>query len=107
MIQVNIKASKKDLFCQGMSLYLGATDRELCPVMAILNYLVVRRNSPGPLFHWQNGHYTLQERDLLAVSRKHCHQLATHHKNMLDTVFRLELQQLQQGVISQTNQFRL
>ena len=61
MIQVNIKASKTDPFHQGMPLYLGATGRKLCPVLAILNYMVVRGTSPGPLFHWQNGYYLTRE----------------------------------------------
>ena len=61
MIQVIIKASKTDPFHQETSLYLAAIGRDLCPVMAILNYLVVRGTSSGPLFHLQNGHYLTRE----------------------------------------------
>lgn len=61
MIRVHIKASKTDPFRQGVSLYLGATGMQLCPVMAVLTYMVVRGNSPGPLFHWENGNYLTRE----------------------------------------------
>ena len=61
MIQATIKASKTDPFRQGVSLYLGATGMQLCPVTAVLAYMVVRGNSPGPLFHWQNGSYLTRE----------------------------------------------
>lgn len=54
-IQVTLKASKTDPFRQGVVLYLGATGRELCPVAALLSFMVVRENSGGPLFTWRNG----------------------------------------------------
>ena len=67
MIRVNIKASKTDPFRQGVSLYLGATNMQLCPVMAVLSYMVVRGNSPGPLFHWQNGSYLTREAFVISL----------------------------------------
>ena len=61
MIQVRIKASKTDPFRQGVSLYLGATGKQLCPVVAVLSYMVERGNSPGPLFQWQDGTYLTRD----------------------------------------------
>ena len=57
MVQVNIKASKTDPFRQGVCIYLGRTDNQLCPVAALLAYLAVRGNRPGPLFVFSNGQY--------------------------------------------------
>jgi len=41
-IRVRIKQSKTDPFRSGINLYLGKTSSDLCPVMALLNYLVLR-----------------------------------------------------------------
>lgn len=54
---INIKASKTDPFRQGVSIYLGRTDKDLCPVGAILCYIALRGLSPGPLFLFQNGQF--------------------------------------------------
>ena len=39
---VNVKASKMDPFRQGVQIHLGRTHSELCPVTAILTYMVRR-----------------------------------------------------------------
>ncbi len=49
--QVRIKASKTDPFRQGVLVYVGRTYKALCPVSAILAYLVMRGNNPGPLLY--------------------------------------------------------
>ena len=54
-LAVNIKASKTDQFCQGVTVYLGRTHNRICPVAATLNYLVVRGTSKGPLFIFRDG----------------------------------------------------
>lgn len=54
-VQVRIKASKTDPFRQGVLVYVGRTDKPLCPVAAILAYLVVRGKRPGPLFTFADG----------------------------------------------------
>ncbi len=51
-LEVRLKASKTDTYSQGVSVYLGVTGVELCPVAAILNYMVRRGASPGPLFRF-------------------------------------------------------
>ncbi len=51
VLRVTIKQSKTDPFRKGIDLYLGKTAADLCPVRAVLNYLVVRgRRRQGPLF---------------------------------------------------------
>ena len=54
-IKVRIKQSKTDPFCQGVDLYLGKTDKNVCPVRAILPYLALRGNRLGPFFMGTNG----------------------------------------------------
>ena len=50
VMRVSIKQSKTDQYCQGVDLFLGKTATDLCPVTALLNYLVVR----GPLFQYKD-----------------------------------------------------
>ena len=52
MITVTIKASKTDQFREGV---LGWTGQKLCPVAAVLAYLVRRKEGPGPLFRFEDG----------------------------------------------------
>ena len=55
LIRVKIKQSKTDPFRQGVTLFLGKTGSPICPVDAILPYLAVRDNRPGPLFIFRDG----------------------------------------------------
>ena len=49
-LQVTLKASKTDPFWQGVTLYVGATQSNICPVAAVLSFMVTRGDTPGPLF---------------------------------------------------------
>ena len=62
VIQVTIKQSKTDPFRQGVQLCLGKTDKEICPVNAILPYLAIRGANPGPLFIMQDGSHLTRQR---------------------------------------------
>ena len=50
VLQVHIKQSKANPFCKGVRLVLGKTDADVCPLKAILPYMVIRGNTPGPFF---------------------------------------------------------
>ena len=50
VVRLSIKQSKTDPFRKGIQLFLGTTDHTICPVKAILPYLALRGNRPGPLF---------------------------------------------------------
>ena len=54
-IVVRIKASKTDPFRRGVTLYLGRTGNELCPVAALLAYVSAPGMEPGPLFVFEDG----------------------------------------------------
>ena len=41
---------------KGVTIVLRRTNKSpLCPVSALLSYLVVRKLTPGPIFTWDNG----------------------------------------------------
>ena len=61
-IQVQMKASKTDPFRHGVTIYIGATNGLLCPVAAVLSYMVERGNTPGPLFKWADSRYLTREK---------------------------------------------
>ena len=47
-IVITIKASKTDPFRNGTSVYLRRTERDLCPVAALLGYITRRGMTLGP-----------------------------------------------------------
>ena len=46
---------KQTPFGTGVDIHLGRTGQEICPVSALLNYIVRRGQQPGPLFMFQDG----------------------------------------------------
>ena len=50
-----IKASETDQFRIGAHLVLGATSSDLCPVVALLDYLAHRSGTPGRLFQLEDS----------------------------------------------------
>jgi len=50
LVQVQVKASKRDPFRKGVTIYLGRTDNDLCPVGAIAAYLAVLGISHCPSY---------------------------------------------------------
>ena len=52
---INIKTSKTDPFRKGISIYVGKTGNDLCPVTALTTYLTVRGGGPGPIFRMKDG----------------------------------------------------
>ena len=67
LVQVRIKASKTDPFRQGVTLLIGKTNDCLCPVTAVLAYMVTRGSSPGPLFTWEDKRFLTWESFVGAV----------------------------------------
>ena len=57
LVFLHIKASKTDPFRLGVTLRLGATNNDLCPVHALLRYIVVRSFRCGPLFMFADNAY--------------------------------------------------
>ena len=58
-IEVRIKASKTDVFRRGVTVYLGTTGNDLCPVTAVPSYMASIQRLPttgsGPFFRFSCG----------------------------------------------------
>lgn len=50
MLEIRLRHSKTDRFGAGVSIFLGRSLNDLCPVAAMLAFLVVRGGNDGPLF---------------------------------------------------------
>ena len=55
LLRVTIKQSKTDPFRKGVSIFIGRTGTDLCPVAAMLDYFGKRESAPGPLFLFSDG----------------------------------------------------
>ena len=67
MLQELIKCSKTDPYRLGVTLYIGATNTELCPVAAVIEYLLAGGSKESPLFIWQDGYYLMRQGFVQAV----------------------------------------
>ena len=61
-LTVTIKQSKTNPFRKGMFIIIGRTGGPLCPVAAILAYMVRGEPGTGPLFHFQDGRPLTRQR---------------------------------------------
>ena len=68
-ISVSIKASKTDPFRVGVDIHVGWTGKKLCPVAAIMAYLVARKDGLGPLFRFEDGRPLTRPHLVLEVRR--------------------------------------
>ena len=50
LILLHLKRAKTDQFGRGATVFLSWSDCEVCPVAALLTYMAVREQQPGPLF---------------------------------------------------------
>ena len=66
-LEVRLKASKTDTFRLGVSIYLGKAHSDLCPVTAVLAYVVQRSQTSGPFFNYTGGHPLTRARFVEAV----------------------------------------
>ena len=55
VVSIRLRRSKVDPFGSGVTVHLGKTGQLICPVAALLSYVAVRGQSPGPLFMFQDG----------------------------------------------------
>ena len=67
IVQIQLKASKTDPFRNSIFVYLGVTGGSLCPVAAILDFMVHRGPDDGPFFTFANGSFLTQDRFMQAV----------------------------------------
>ncbi len=55
VVWVHIKESKTDRLRKGATVSLGRSRTPMCPVKAILEYMVQRKKGPGPFFRESSG----------------------------------------------------
>ncbi len=55
MISIRLRKLKTDQFGRGVTICLGQTGQDICPVGSLLAYLAVRGSTTGPLFRWTSG----------------------------------------------------
>ncbi len=55
LVKVRLKMSKTDQTRQGCTLVVGRTGAKLCPVAAILGFIVASGHKQGPLFQYASG----------------------------------------------------
>ena len=85
-LQVRIKASKTDQFRRGVSVFLGMTGCELCPVAAMLDYMVRRGSTPGLFFTC--GSYLTRDRFVQPV-RAALNQVGVNNTQYASHSFRI------------------
>lgn len=66
---INIKISKTDPFREGVTIRVSVLGHRLCPVHALVRFVIRRGSSPGPLFVFQNGAFLTRERIVDILSR--------------------------------------
>jgi len=54
-MELRIKQSKTDPYRQGASIFLSKTNKSICPVNAVVKYLLVQGKQNGLLFLWPDG----------------------------------------------------
>ena len=64
-----IKQSKTDPFRSGATVRVGVIQHRLCPVVALVRYLVRRGSRPGPLFLFQDGQFLTRASILRLLQR--------------------------------------
>ena len=69
MVTVHLRQSKADPFGSGVDIHLGKTGQEICPVSALLSYMVRRGQQPGPLFMFHDGHTLSRQRLINSVNQ--------------------------------------
>ena len=67
---ITIKASKTDPFRQGVTITLGKTGQQLCPMSAILLYVAMRGDDPGPLFRFADGSFLMRGKFVSEVRQR-------------------------------------
>ena len=67
LVTLHLRQSKTDVFGAGATIYLARVAGPVCPVKALLPYLVLRGSSSGPLFLFRDGSTLSRERLVSAV----------------------------------------
>ena len=97
-LQVSVKESKTDPFTQGVMLYVGVTQSDLCPEATALSFMITRGNKPG----WFSGDRMKVSHWDEICSRDTTRKQVTKQRNMLVIIFRLEHYSSKGSLVSRT-----
>ena len=84
LLRIRLKYSKTDQLGSRLDIVLGRTYQDICPVVAAMAYLAVRRHGEGPLFKFADGRYLTKEhfthriREALVALGLHSEDYAGH-----------------------------
>ena len=67
VLSIRVKATKTDPFRRGITLYIGRVPSDLCPVSAVLAYMVSWKDRDGPLFISCDGRLLTRQRFIVAM----------------------------------------
>ena len=86
IVTIHLSHSKTDPFSAGLTIYLGRTGCPICPVSALLSYMALRGQHPGPLFLFQDGSCLSKQRLLSQINKALASQgadsdSAHHHRS--------------------------
>ena len=87
-IQIMLKQSKNDQFRTGTTICLDKTTYTVCPVYALVQYLVIRGGTPGPLFLLPNNQSLTRELFSSAL-KKAFQELHMDHRKFNTHSFRI------------------
>ena len=79
LIQIHLKVSKTDQERKGLSIFIGKTGDDICPVAALTAYLVTQDRGDGPLFQLKDGTPLTKDRFIHHVVQHYRPQATTHH----------------------------
>ena len=85
ILKVRIKA---DPFRKGVDIYLGRTNKDLCPLEAILPYIAIWSDQQGFLFQFKNDRLLTKDR-FVAKVRELLHQSGVDPKKYAGHSFRI------------------
>ena len=67
LVSLHLRHAKTDQLGKGAYIYLSRTNNDLYPVAALLAYIAVRGQDPGPLFRLADGSPLLKEQFVRSV----------------------------------------
>jgi len=67
ILTLTLKQSKTDQLRSGANVCIAKTGTDLCPVAALLSYVAIRGDKPGPLFIYENGKFLTQARLISSI----------------------------------------
>ena len=89
VLKIHLKKSKCDQLGRGVDVFIGRTDGVLCPVTAVLSYMIARGATEGPFFLRTNG-TPLTKSYFVSMVRKALQAVGLPYQDFAGHSFRME-----------------